>query len=192
MSNSTYNYYDDVPEELLDGKIVLMAPSPSIRHHDAIDNIKTIFKRYLKGKSCRAFGDNVDLYLTENDRAVPDLMIVCRKDIIKDNGVHGAPDLIVEVLSFSTALRDRNYKKNLYERCGVKEYWIVDTGNRTIEVFLLKKGRYELDNIYTHYPDWWLKEVREEQKSTLVYEFKTHLFDEMIIDVREVFENIDE
>ena len=191
MANLAYDYYDDVPQEILDGKIVLMAPSPGLKHHDTIDNIKTIFKRHLKGKSCRVLGENFDVHLTENDTVIPDLMIVCSKDIIKDKGVYGAPDLIVEVLSFSTAARDRNYKKNLYERCGVKEYWIVDTGNRSVEVYLLTEGKYVLDNVYIAPPDWALKTMREEQKATLVYNFKTHLFDDMVIDIREIFEGIE-
>jgi Uma2 family endonuclease len=191
MADLAYNYYDDVPEELLDGKIVLMAPSPNIRHHDVRNSITRIFERHLKGKPCRAFGDNVDVHLTEKDTVVPDAMIVCNKDIIKDRGIFGAPDLIVEVLSFSTAARDRNYKMNLYERCGVKEYWIADIGNRSIEVYILTGERYHLNNVYTAHPDWWLESMAEKDKAALVYEFKTHLFDDMIIDVREVFEDID-
>ena len=191
MSNLAYNYFDDVPDEMLDGEIVLMAPSPNIEHGDAGHNITAIFKRYLKGKSCRAFGDNTDVFLTENDRVIPDAMIVCNKDIIKSKGIYGVPNLIVEILSPSTAGRDRGYKKRLYERCGVKEYWIVDVSNRTIEVYLLIDGKYELDNIYTHYTNWWLEGMKEEDKAKLVYEFKTHLFDDMIIDVREVFEDIE-
>lgn len=66
-------------------------------------------------------------------------MVVCNKDIIKKDGVHGVPDLIVEVISPSTAKKDKGYKKDLYETCGVKEYWLVDTDNRSIEVYLLKK-----------------------------------------------------
>jgi len=170
---------------------VAMAPRPNIKHHFASGNLREIFKRKLKGKPCTAFGDGVDVFLTEKDNVVPDAMIVCNKDIIKEKGVFGAPDLLVEVLSFSTAASDRTYKKNLYERCGVKEYWIVDTANRTIEVYLLTDGKYELDNIYTHHPDWWLETMKEEDKAALVYEFKTHVCDGIIIDIRDVFEGIE-
>jgi len=191
MADLAYNYYDDAPEEVLDGKVVLMAPSPSIRHYGVRNKITRIFERHLEGKSCRAFGDNVDVHLTERDVIIPDAMIVCDKDKIKDRGIFGAPDLLVEVLSFSTAARDKGYKKNLYEKCGVKEYWIADIGNRSIEVYLLSDGKYVLDNIYVAHPDWWLEAAKEEEKAKLVFEFKTHLFDDMIINVREIFEDIE-
>ena len=79
-----------------------------------------------------------DVHLSENDCVIPDVMIVCNSDIIKDNAIYGAPDLIVEVLSPGTEKRDRGYKKDLYERCGVREYWIVDPVSLTVEVYLLK------------------------------------------------------
>jgi len=168
-----------------------MPPRPELSHYRASNKITRIFERSLECKSCEAFGYGVDVFLTEKDNVVPDAMIVCNKDIIKEKGVFGAPDLLVEVLSFSTAASDRTYKKNLYERCGVKEYWIVDTANRTIEVYLLSNSKYELDNIYTHHPDWWLETMKEEDKAALVYEFKTHVCDGIIIDIRDVFEGIE-
>jgi len=193
MTNLAYDdlYFEDIGEEMLNGVIVMMAPKPNLRHYCASDNINSIFKRYIKGKTCRAFGDNVDVYLTELDRVVPDAMIVCKKDIIKETGVHGSPDLIVEVLSPSTAKRDKGYKKDLYERCGVKEYWIVDINNKSIEIYLLLNGKYKLDNVYIIQPDYMLEGMTEEEKAELVYEFKTSLFDDFIIDIREVFEDID-
>ncbi len=122
-------YQEEPREELLRGEIYVMS-SPSVNHSRAASNIYYVFRNHLKQKTCKAFADGVDVYLTENDRVIPDAMIVCSKDIIHPDGIHGAPDLIVEVLSPSTAKNDKGYKKDLYERSGVKEYWIVDTHDR--------------------------------------------------------------
>lgn len=69
----------------------------------------------------------------------PDLIVVCDENKIGNKNITGAPDLVVEVLSPSTAKNDRLIKFNSYEKAGVKEYWIVDPYNQTIEVYLLEK-----------------------------------------------------
>lgn len=145
--NTNLAYQEDPREELLHGKIY-MTSSPSINHSRVASNIYYIFRNHLKQNTCKAFADGVDVYLTESDRVIPDAMIICNKDIIRPDGIHGAPDLIVEVLSPSTAKNDKGYKKDLYERSGVKEYWIVDTKLRAVEVYLLDNTRYRLDGIY--------------------------------------------
>jgi len=117
--NTNPAYQEEPREELLHGEIYMMS-SPSVNHSQTASNIYYALRSFLKGKPCRAFNDGVDVFLTENDRAIPDAMIVCDKTIIKNNGVHGAPDLVVEVLSPSTAKNDRGYKKELYEKSGVK------------------------------------------------------------------------
>lgn len=75
-------------DELINGKVVAMSPRPSVNHHQVSLNIASIFSRYLKGKTCRPFGDGVDLYLTEKDRFIPDGMVICDPRKIKRNGVY--------------------------------------------------------------------------------------------------------
>lgn len=79
----------------------------------------------------------------------PDLSIVCSKDQISKKGCNGAPALIIEVLSPSTALKDFNEKFNLYQKYGVQEYWIVDPGNQTVHVYALQDGSYQVRHIFT-------------------------------------------
>jgi len=176
--------------ELLDGKIYYMAGASS--NHNAIKgNIYRIFGNFLKGKKCRAFVDGEDVHFNEKDIAVPDVMIVCNRDIIKEDGIYGVPDLIVEILSKSTAKRDIGYKKDLYGKYGVKEYWIVSQAECSVQVYLLKDGVYVFDNIYQIYEDWVLRKMDEEEKSEIIKEFKTSLYDDLIINVEEVFENVE-
>lgn len=178
---------DNVKMEMLDGKIVFMSPRPSTIHNRVILNLSNIFYNYLKGKTCILFADGEDVYLTKKDKVVPDMMVVCNRNIIKKNGVHGTPDLIVEVLSPSTRKNDLGYKKNLYERCGVKEYWIVEPSAKSIEVYLLRDGKFELDNVYSIYPDWMIEQLTDEEKNEYITEFKTSLYDDLIIKLDDVF-----
>lgn len=177
-------------KELIDG-IWYMSPGPSVNHAHVAFNIGAFFKSKFKGKPCRVFVDSLDVHLSENDIFVPDVMIVCNKDIIKPKGIYGAPDLIAEVLSPRSSRRDKIDKYNTYEKYGVKEYWIVDTKNKSIEVYWLEGGKYRLSNEYILYPQSEIDDMTDEEKATIVYEFKTSLFDDFTIDIREVFEDID-
>lgn len=178
--------YQDAPwEELIGGKICLMSPRPSVNHNLIAGNIFATFWNYLKGKKCRAFGDGTDVYLTENDRVIPDAMIICRPDIIKRNGIHGAPDLVVEVLSPGTAKNDRGYKKDLYEKAGVKEYWIVEPDARSIEAYLLTDGKYILDDVYTAFSDD--IELTEDEKAQYKKEIKISIYKDFTIPLEDIF-----
>lgn len=155
MDNLAYTdeYSDEVRFELIDNKIVMMSPRPRIDHNRACTNIVREFSLKLKGKICEAFGDGVDLYLDKKNHFIPDVMIVCNPDIVKEYFVAGAPDLVVEVLSRSTAQNDRTKKKDAYEAAGVKEYWIVDIMNKAVEVYLNKDSHFYLSKIYYYYTD---------------------------------------
>lgn len=180
-------YQEEPREELLNGKIYMMS-SPSVNHNRVAGNIYHIFRSCLNGEKCEAFSDGVDVHLTEEDRVIPDAMIVCNKDIIKEDGIHGAPDLVVEVLSPSTAKNDKGYKKKLYEQSGVKEYWIVDPVMRSIEAYLLTAGEYVLDEFYAIPPAAFgiTKKEREESKK----EISVSLYGNFIIPLEEVFQNL--
>lgn len=184
--NTNLAFEEEMWEELIDGQIVAMSPAAT-NHNRVAGMIYHIFQGYLDGKNCIPFADNETVYLTEKDHFVPDSMIVCDRSKIQSDGIHGAPDLVVEVLSPSTARRDKGYKKNVYERCGVPEYWIVDTMNRSIEVYRLEDGKYFLDNLYILYPDFMLKKMTEEEKSALVTEFKCHLYDDLVFHLEKIF-----
>ena len=183
-------YQDDFEEkrrvELIGGKAVMMAPASSDHNHIA-GNIHGIFWGYLRGKTCVPFGDNEKVFLSASDRFVPDFMVVCDPDKIKENGVYGAPDLVAEILSKNTAKRDRWHKKQGYEATGVPELWLVEPSTRAIEVYLLQEGRYVLDNIYTLFSETDLEMMTDRERSEVVNEFKCHLFDDLVIRLEDVF-----
>ena len=179
-------YQEERREELIGGKVVMMAPA-SAEHVYTAGSIYNIFKNYLKGKNCIPFSDGLLVHLTDDNKFVPDMMVVCDRSKIKSDGVHGAPDLVVEVLSPSTAKDDRTRKKEVYEACGVPEYWLVSPTDKSIEVYLLESGKYILHDVYTVRPDWVLKQMTDEERAAIVTEFKCHLYDDLIIRLDDIF-----
>ena len=185
-----------IKTELIDGKIFMMSLRPRVEHATVCTNIASEFRSYLKGKTCRAFCDGVDVFLDENNRFVPDTMIVCNPDIIKHDGIHGAPDLVVEVLSKTTAKNDRSKKKYTYAKYGVKEYWIVDVWSKSVEVYYNQNNWFVLDNIYYYLTD---KEIAENNNMSdndidKIKEYtdsiKVSICDNLIVKLKDIFEYI--
>jgi len=188
--NHTLAYEDEPREELIGGKIIAMSPRPLYNHNRVAGRIYKIFEDYLEDKSCTAIMDGTDLYLTENNRFVPDFMVVCDQNKIKKNGVHGTPDLVVEILSPSTSKRDRMYKKDTYGKFGVQEYWLVDPVHRSIEQYFLENGQLELREIYTLYYDYDLEQMNEEERAAVPTHFKCSLFDDLDIALADIFKGL--
>ena len=189
--NSTSIYQDDhTIIEKINGQEVLMSPRPATRHSRAAGRIYGIFFQFLRKKRCEAFFEH-EVHLDDENVFVPDVLIICDKNKIKANWIDGAPDLVVEVLSPSTTINDRGIKKDVYERSGVKEYWIVDPAAKSIEVHYLKDGRLVLDHVYMIFPPEEWERMTEEQRAAARLSVKVSLYDDLLVDVREVFEDID-
>lgn len=185
--NENLAYQEEQREELINGKAVAMSPRPSVNHNRVAFNIAVLFENYLKGKKCTVFSDGTDLYLTEEDRFIPDVMIVCDPGKIKGDGVHGAPDLVVEVLSPGTAKTDRTHKMDVYARCGVREYWLVSPTEKVVEVYRADGTGLALHDLYTLYPDWSLAQMSEEERAAVVTHFKCSLYDDLAISLEDIF-----
>ena len=188
MNNLAYK--DEPFCETISGKTVMMSPRPNAKHNGTIRNLTRIFSTFLRGKRCRLFVDGIDVHLDDENTFVPDLAIVCDRGKIKDDGIHGAPDLVVEVLSLSTMTRDRGVKKDAYERVGVREYWIVNPESESVEVYHLKDGRFVLDHAYVVFPEWEWERMNEKERAEARLSVKVSLYDDLLVDIREVFEDI--
>lgn len=148
---------EDERIELIDGEPVMMAP-PSTMHQDIVVDLTAQFRTYLRDKTCRVYSApfGVRLFQQEGERpeetdtlVEPDLSIVCDKDKLDESGYRGAPALIVEVLSPSSQRHDRFVKFRLYQRAGVKEYWIVDPEAKHVQVYTLEEdGQYASATVY--------------------------------------------
>jgi Uma2 family endonuclease len=143
-----YQSWDDNQRwEIIDGEAYLMSPSPTSRHQQIVTEFSRQMANYFKGKPCRLLVSPMDVVLSEEDVVQPDLLVVCDPGRIKRTHISGAPTLAVEVLSDSSAFRDRMLKTRLYARAGVKEFWIVTPWPSMVEVFVLRGERYELREV---------------------------------------------
>ena len=144
----TYEDYLELPDdkryEIIDGELYAMT-APTIRHQDILLNLGIIFKPHVRGNRLgKVYVAPIDVIFAENDIVQPDLVFVAesRRHIIQDHAIVGAPDLVIEILSPSTATHDRNRKADLYACCGIAEYWMVDTETETIEIRKLGDAGY--------------------------------------------------
>ena len=189
MENAAYS--EPPVTELIEGKTYLMSPRPRASHNFIAANIYRIFADHLRGKTCRAIMDGMDLFLDNENRYVPDVMIVCDRKKIKYDGVHGAPDLVVEVLSPSTAKNDRGAKMRHYAAAGVKEYWIVLPLEKSVEVYLNQGGQFVLDAVYTKHEDWDLERMTDDERDAIRKEIPVSLHNDFRVSVEEIFEDVD-
>ena len=181
-----YQYDDEWREEIIGGNAVMLA-SPTLNHNFVSGNIYRIFANYLHGKRCTPFSDNTKLFLEDGEKYIPDMMVVCNPEKLKRNGVYGAPDLVVEVLSPGTAKNDRGHKKDIYEKHGVREYWIVSPGEQSVEQYILKDGAFILQELYTHYSPNMLADMTAEERNAVVTEFQCTLFTDLTIHLEDIF-----
>jgi len=145
--------------ELIDGVPYCMSPAPNRRHQDISGELFRQVATYLLEKPCRAYIAPFDVRFVDAKDTVsddyidtvvqPDIVVVCDPEKLDDRGCKGSPDLIVEILSPSTTRMDMTVKFDLYQRFGVKEYWIVHPKDQTVLVFkLLETGLYGVPDRY--------------------------------------------
>lgn len=196
MENTVSSEEREIPWELIDGKVIMMSPRPRVSHIEVAGSIYAIFRAALKGKRCRAYPDGMMVYLNEKNHFIPDVMIVCDPSQIKDTHIEGAPTLVVEVLSPSTQLYDRGPKMRAYAAAGVKEYWLVDTIPRRVEVYRQNDGRLEPYRVYTHYTQ---EEIQENERAPEDFRIREEDMEQTIlvdfcggfqVELEDVFEGI--
>ena len=132
--------------ELIDGEVYAMSPGPTWKHQGIVGELFGQLRDFLKGKPCKVFPAPFDVRLnadTADDTVVqPDIVVICDRSIIGGTGCAGSPDMVIEILSPSTEARDRIQKLKLYQKYGIREYWIVDPESKTVSVHILDNGRY--------------------------------------------------
>ena len=176
-------WLDDNRRELINGFIHLMSAPMRVHAWISQKMFKAIDRFIEKNKGkCHIYYAPFDVRLPLDKETAdnkiynvvqPDICVVCDLSKLDEKGCLGAPDLIVEVLSPSTLKYDWNYKFNLYETAGVKEYWIVDPKAKVVNIFLLQPdGKYDLGTVYEC-----------NQKAPV------HIFKGLEIDLNELFEN---
>ncbi len=153
-SHFTYADYCTWPDEerweLIDGEPYAMSPAPARVHQEVVVELVRQIGNHLQGSRCRVYVAPFDVRLPDHDEAdeavatvvQPDIAVICDPDKLDDKGCRGAPDWIIEVLSPTTAAKDQIRKRELYERHGVREYWLVHPTDRVLFVYRLGTDGY--------------------------------------------------
>lgn len=126
--------------------VLVMSPAPLTSHARIQAQIFAAINSFVEGNEIgEVFFAPVDVYLNNKNAFQPDILFILkdRKDIIKEQGVYGAPDLVIEVLSKRTRKNDLGKKKDVYESTGVKEYWVVDPETKWCQGFILENHVYK-------------------------------------------------
>ncbi|WP_394752163.1 Uma2 family endonuclease [Crenothrix sp.] len=187
--NQTYSYADyltwqfDDALELIKGKIMLMSPAPNVLHQRISMSFSGTLFSYFHHKKCQVFAAPFDVRLYDRKKSIlankdiqtvvqPDLCVICRPELLDQQGCNGAPDWIIEILSPGNSKREMKIKYNLYQEAGVTEYWLVDPVHKAIHQLVLDdSGCYQI-----------MKMVTDEDS------IFPQLFPDLIIEVAEVFE----
>ncbi len=149
----TYEDYlrleDEKRYELINGRLEGM-PASGFEHQSIVMELASILHTFVKTKAMgKILPSPFDVILSETVVVQPDVVFISNDNLknIKRGRLFGPPDLVVEIVSPTSYVRDRYEKFSLYEKHGVKEYWIVLPGERVIEVWCLKDGKYTLHSI---------------------------------------------
>lgn len=173
--------FDEVVE-IIKGKIFKMSPAPVSAHQIISSNLSLIIGLFIKRRKCTLIYAPFDVILPVRNKDVmeadtvvqPDICVICDPSKIKVKGCFGAPDWIIEIISPGSVKKDVQIKFDLYEESGVKEYWVIDPFTKMVEVFVLSNSRYQRIGAYV--------------EDDIV---PCHIFPELKIDLKEVFEGID-
>jgi Uma2 family endonuclease len=143
------NWADNERWEIIDGSAYNMSPAPSIKHQKISRNFTgEIYRRKNNLKNCSFFEAPTDVVFDEFNVVQPDIFIVCNKDTITEKNIQGVPDLIIEITSPSTEIKDKRDKLKLYEKFGVKEYIIVYPERDYLERYLLSNNKFLFPEIF--------------------------------------------
>jgi Uma2 family endonuclease len=156
--NKKYSYADyltwqfDEMVELIRGKIYAMSPAPSKKHQFILGNIYLILGNLYKKSACKVCIAPFDVKLLNNKLSTPDnqvfsvvqpdIFIVCDASKLQKLACHGAPDLVIEILSPGNSKKEMGIKFDLYEENKVLEYWIVEPLNETVQIYSLQNEKY--------------------------------------------------
>ncbi|MBE8952622.1 MAG: Uma2 family endonuclease [Quinella sp. 1Q7] len=182
--------YDDY--EIIGGE-KFMAPSADLWHNTVVINLISTIGVYAKERQLGfVFSDSLDVHFPDGNLFKPDFAFIsaANSKIVIDNKhstIHGVPDMVAEIFSRSTMKRDISVKKDIYERNGVKEYWMIDPWRESISVYLLRDGKFELDEIYFNYTDAELNDLTDAERAAVKFEVPVNVLDGFTVKIKNIF-----
>ena len=176
--------------EIIGGEKI-MAPAANLEHGYIVGRIHFLFVNYfLIHKNGYVQADNTDVHFSDGSLYKPDLSVVLKsneKILAGRKAVYGSPDMVVEVLSHSTQKKDLTIKKDTYEAQGVREYWIINPWDKSVTVYLLREGKYFLDEIYKLFDDKELELLDDEEKAEVKHEVPVSILDGLKVPLKYIF-----
>ncbi|MFZ5951720.1 MAG: Uma2 family endonuclease [Candidatus Rifleibacteriota bacterium] len=175
------NWDDDKRYEIIDG-IVYDMNAPLRQHQKYVSELLRQIGNFFYGKTCEVYVAPFDVRLPKKskrnedifDVVQPDILVVCDPEKLDDKGCVGAPDLVVEVISPSTASKDQLQKRALYERSGVREFWLLHPEDRLVFIYVLGKNGFGKPEVF--------------ESSSVARSF---IFPELSIDLQTIFPHIE-
>ena len=176
--------------EIIEGGKI-MAPAANLDHSGIIMRLGMIIGTHLSNtKSGYVYPDDVDVHFSDGNLYKPDLCVVLKENekiLAGQKSIFGAPDMVVEVLSYSTRKRDLTIKKDTYEAQGVREYWIVNPWDKSVTVYLLRDEKYFLDEVYALFDEIDLDLMTEEEKAAIKHEVPVSILDGLKVPIEFIF-----
>lgn len=168
-----------------------MAPAANPLHNGILFKLSKVIDNYMDThEGGYVFTDNIDVRLPDGNIFKPDVTVITKENarIIEWNRyIQGVPDMVVEVLSKSTRKKDLTIKKAIYESNGVKEYWIIDPHAKAVDVYLLRDGKFELDESYFKYDAKEWEYLDDDEKAAYKPEIKVSIFSDLFVKVDDIF-----
>ena len=180
---------DESYYEIINGKRFRL-PSMTPAQNQIKGRIMFRIGKHLMANESGYFFSNVDVYFDDENVLVPDLCVVLKEHeqiLAERDMVRGAPNMVVEVLSHSTRKKDITVKKDTYEAHGVREYWIVNPWAKSVTVYLLRDGKYFLDDVYRLFDDKELELLDDDEKADVKTEVPVSICDGLNIPLEFVF-----
>ena len=177
--------------EIIDGESFLF-PSDTICENLTTGKLLIPLHDYVSKNKLGFIFMHLVFKLPDGNTVIPNLIFIgsYKEKLLEtnpDDTFQGVPDMVVEIFSRSTMKRDMTIKKDIYERNGVKEYWIIDPLGENIQVYLLRDGKYFLDNVYQNYSDAELSELTEEERAEVNMEVSVAVLDGLKIPLKYIF-----
>lgn len=176
--------------EIIGGKKI-MASAANTTHNVIGGRLYMFIGAYLDAKDLGyCFTDSADVYFPDGSLFQPDFSIVLKENeqIIRWSGdIYGVPDMVVEILSKSTKKRDVTIKKDVYERNGVREYWIIDPWIKSVTVYHLRDGKYFLDDEYILFDEKELELLTDAEKADVKHEVPVATLDGLKVPLKYIF-----
>ena len=191
MATEIINERELYPSYEIIGGEKFMSPAANLDHSGIIMRLGMIIGTHLSNnKSGYVYPDDVDVHFSDGSLYKPDLCVVLKsneKILAGRKAIFGAPDMVVEVLSYSTRKKDRGVKKDTYEAQGVREYWIIDPWAKIIDVYLLRDGKYFLSGEYMLPDEKDLEFMTDAERAEVKSEVPVSIVDGLTIPLEFVF-----